>query len=109
MAELPEPQATALSPVSWLAAAGHQLWVGRFNGAVAGALWLRSEGDQIWLEYIAVRRATRRRGVARRMLDVVNPQVGQLLAASTAETSALLARLSFVASDDARVMVRVIH
>ena len=50
---------------------GKQLLVGRFNSRLATAAWLQQSGQQLSLSQLCVRKATRQRGVARQLLQLL--------------------------------------
>ena len=56
---------------------GQTLFAGRFNGRLLAAIWGRSDNQQLQLEYLCVRKLTRRRGVARQLLTLLIKQAHQ--------------------------------
>jgi ribosomal protein S18 acetylase RimI-like enzyme len=50
---------------------GQTLFAGRFNGRLLAAIWGSSDQQQLQLEYLCVRKLTRRRGVARQLLTLL--------------------------------------
>jgi ribosomal protein S18 acetylase RimI-like enzyme len=56
---------------------GQTLFAGRFNGRLLAAIWGSSDQQQLQLEYLCVRKLTRRRGVARQLLTLLIKQARQ--------------------------------
>lgn len=75
-ADYPLPPVNSLS--DWLDAqrdAGQTLIAGRFNDRLLAALWLDHNGR---ITHLCVRAATRRRGTARQLLQLLQAQAAQL-------------------------------
>ena len=60
--------------------AQQQLYVCRFNGRLLGAAVLDKQADQWLLSHLCVRQLTWRRGVAKRLLEVVSQQAKEQVA-----------------------------
>lgn len=98
------PLAGSLPPVASLGAwfdsqrdAGKTLIAGRFNGRLLAALWLSRDGQ---IEHLCVRAATRRRGTARQLLELLQQNaaqmhIAQLRIASADELTSLWQALGF--------------
>lgn len=57
--------------------AGKTLIVGRFNGRLLAALWLRRSAETAEIEHLCVRKMTRRRGTGRQLLQLLQGQAEQ--------------------------------
>lgn len=106
--EGPLPPVESLS--AWLdmqREAGHMLIAGRFNGHLLGALWLENAGR---IAHLCVRAATRRRGTARQLLQLLQAHAEQLriaqLEAPDSELAPLWEQLGFVRADAKWVWTR---
>lgn len=94
------------NPESWLQQqlnSDQRLFAGRFNSRLLGALWVSEPSPGHWLlQHLCVRDITRRRGVARQLMQLLakhaqTQQVTLVVEASslTAELASLLTELGF--------------
>lgn len=108
-ADYPLPPVSSLG--DWLDSqrdAGKTLIAGRFNGRLLAALWL-SRGGQI--EHLCVRAATRRRGTARQLLELLQQNaeqmhIPQLRVQEHGELADLWHQLGFYSADSGWIWTR---
>ncbi len=98
--------------VNRLQAASQQLFVGRFNGRLISAVWACKQGQHWRLHDLCVRALTRRRGVARQLLQLLCRRAGDQQMAlfieddpALAVISPLLSELGFRQIDNGRAWI----
>lgn len=86
------------NPESWLQQqlnSDHRLFAGRFNSRLLGALWVSEPNSGHWLlQHLCVRDITRRRGVARQLMQLLAKHAQTQQATLVVEASSLTAELA---------------